>query len=513
MAEFAVGVTVLIVLIIIVISAMSLYAPKTAAKEATPKKTTPRNAPKATAKPDFVLTDEFKEILRVLNQTTDSIFISGKAGTGKSKLLQYFTEKTGKQFVVLAPTGIAALNVKGQTIHSFFRFAGGPIQANTLQPDPARRDLFEHLEMVIIDEVSMVRADLMDGIDWALRVNRNDRATPFGGVQMVLIGDLYQLPPVVVGNELSRFIKNTYGGEYFFNAPVFKNGFHYVRKELTHVFRQPDEAFKQILNRVRENKAGAKDFAVLNARHADAGDGPVADAVYLTTTNNDVKKINKINLEKLAAKEVVYQAVFTGKIEEEYNRAYAKVLAKEMTTTQFEEQLDNKFPADVHLKLKAGAQIMFIKNDGEKRWVNGTVGSVIKLDPEAIWVAVDDKTHRVEREQWNEITYGYDGKTKEIREQTKGTFRQFPLKLAWAMTIHKSQGKTFDRAVIDIGRGAFAHGQTYVALSRCKTLGGIRLTKPIQAADVIVDPRVSEYYRTAFGNGAPTTTKRKPTAK
>jgi len=513
MAEFAVGVTVLIVLIIIVISVMSLYAPETAAKRDTPKKTTPRKAPKAAAKPDFVLTDEFKEILRVLDHTTDSIFISGKAGTGKSQLLQYFTERTRKQFVVLAPTGIAALNVKGQTIHSFFRFAGGPVQANTLQPDPGRRDLFQNLEMVIIDEVSMVRADLMDGIDWALRVNRDDRATPFGGVQVVLIGDLYQLPPVVVGNELSRFIKSTYGGEYFFNAPVFKNGFHYVRKELTHVFRQPDEAFKQILNRVRENKAAPDDFAVLNSRHADAAGGPVADAVYLTTTNQDVKKINKINLEKLAAKECTYRALFTGKIEEEYNRAYAKVRAKEVTAAQFEEQLDNKFPADVHLKLKVGAQIMFIKNDGEKRWVNGTVGSVTKLDPDAIWVAVEGKTHRVEREEWNEITYGYDADAKEIKAQTKGTFRQFPVKLAWAMTIHKSQGKTFERAVIDIGSGAFAHGQTYVALSRCKTLQGISLTTPIRPADIIVDQRVSEYYRTAFGNEAPKTTRRKPTAQ
>ncbi len=454
---------------------------------------------------DFVLTREFKEILHVLNHTTYSIFISGKAGTGKSYLLKYFTERTAKQFVVLAPTGIAALNVKGQTIHSFFRFPGGPVKRSTLQPDLIRRDLFQNLEMIIIDEVSMVRADLMDGIDWALRTNRNNKETPFGGVQMVFIGDLYQLPPVVAGNELSRYIKSNYGGEYFFNAPVFSGGFRYLRKELTHVFRQKDDAFKHLLNRIRENKAGLTDFALLNSRYvANAGD-PVTDAVYLTTTNHNVRKINKSNLEKLTTREYVYRALFTGRIEEAYNRLYAKLQAGEITEEQFEEQMDHKFPADVHLKLRLGAQVMFIKNDPSKRWVNGTVGRLVKLGDDAVRAKIEGKTYQVEREQWNEITYEYDAQTKEIKEQTKGTFKQFPLKLAWAMTIHKSQGKTFERAVIDMGSGAFAHGQTYVALSRCRSLQGIRLHKQISPADVIVDRRVAEYYRAAFGNGAPET--------
>jgi ATP-dependent exoDNAse (exonuclease V) alpha subunit len=449
---------------------------------------------------DVVLTDEFKEILHILNHTAYSIFISGKAGTGKSHLLQYFTERTSKQFVVLAPTGIAALNVKGQTIHSFFRFPGGVIHSNSLQPDLARRDLFQNLEMVIIDEVSMVRADLMDGIDWALRTNRNRKDVPFGGVQMVFIGDLYQLPPVVAGNELSQFIKSTYGGEYFFNAPVFRTGFNYFRKELTHVFRQKDDAFKLMLGRIRENKAGSRDFALLNTRHVGVAGDQVTDAVYLTTTNNNVRKINQSNLAQLTTREFVYPAAFTGKIEADYNRLYAKLLAKEMTEAQFEEQMDGKLPADVHLKLKLGAQIMFIKNDPLRRWVNGTVGRLVKLDADAIWARVDGKTYQVEREQWSEITYAYDAQTKTIKEQTKGTFRQFPVKLAWAMTIHKSQGKTFDRAVIDMGSGAFAHGQTYVALSRCRTLEGIRLNRQIGPADIIVDQRVAEYYRTAFAN-------------
>ncbi|MBD0260121.1 MAG: AAA family ATPase [Cytophagales bacterium] len=449
---------------------------------------------------DAVLTGEFKEILRILNSTPHSIFISGKAGTGKSYLLQYFTERTAKQFVVLAPTGIAALNVKGQTIHSFFRFPGGIIHADALQPDPARRDLFQNLEMVIIDEVSMVRADLMDGIDQALRTNRNRKEIPFGGVQMVFIGDLYQLPPVVAGNELSQFIQTHYGGEYFFNAPVFRAGFQYIRKELTHVFRQQDDAFRLTLGRIRENKAGTRDFALLNSRYVGHAGGPVADAVYLTTTNSNVRKINQTNLAQLSTPECVYRAAFTGKIEAEYDRLYARLLAQEITQAQFEEQLDGKLPADVHLKLKLGAQVMFIKNDPLKRWVNGTVGKLVKLDEDAIRVRVDGKTYPVEREQWSEITYEYDPKTKSIKEQTKGTFRQFPLKLAWAMTIHKSQGKTFDRAVIDMGSGAFAHGQTYVALSRCRTLEGIRLNRQIGPADIIVDQRVAEYYRAAFGN-------------
>jgi hypothetical protein len=232
---------------------------------------------------------------------------------------------------VLAPTGIAALNVKGQTIHSFFRFPGGLIHAKTLQPDVARSDLFQNLEMVIIDEVSMVRADLMDGIDWALRTNRNRQEIPFGGVQMVFIGDLYQLPPVVAGNELSQFIKTHYGGEYFFNAPVFKTGFNYIRKELTHVFRQQDDAFKRTLGRIRENKAGSRDFALLNSRHVGNAGDQVTDAVYLTTTNSNVRKINQSNLAQLTTREFVYPAAFTGKIEADYNRLYAKLLAKEMT--------------------------------------------------------------------------------------------------------------------------------------------------------------------------------------
>lgn len=470
-------------------------------REEKTRKEQPRTAATGEAETGgVVLTDEFKEILRILNRTTHSIFISGKAGTGKSHLLQYFTERTQKQFVVLAPTGIAALNVKGQTIHSFFRFPGGLIHSQTLQPDAARSDLFQNLEMVIIDEVSMVRADLMDGIDWALRTNRNRKDVPFGGVQMVFIGDLYQLPPVVAGNELSQFIKTHYGGEYFFNAPVFGTGFHYIRKELTHVFRQQDDAFKRVLGRIRENKAGSRDFALLNARHVGNAGGPVTDAVYLTTTNGNVRKINQSNLAQLTTPEFVYPAVFTGKIEADYNRLHAKLLAKEITEAQFEEQLDGKLPADVHLKLKLGAQVMFIKNDPLKRWVNGTVGKLVKLDEHTIRVRVDGKTYPVEREQWSEITYAYDAQTKAITAQTKGTFRQFPVKLAWAMTIHKSQGKTFDRAVIDMGSGAFAHGQTYVALSRCRTLEGIRLNRQISPADVIVDHRVAEYYRTAFGN-------------
>jgi ATP-dependent exoDNAse (exonuclease V) alpha subunit len=228
--------------------------------------------------------------------------------------------------------------------------------------------------------------------------------------------------------------------------------------------------------------------------------GPVADAVYLTTTNSNVRKINQSNLAQLTTPEFVYRAVCTGKIEAEYNRLYARLQAKEITEAQFEEQLDGKLPADVHLKLKLGAQVMFIKNDPLKRWVNGTVGKLVKLDQDTIRVRVDGKTYPVEREQWSEITYEYNAQTKAIKEQTKGTFKQFPVKLAWAMTIHKSQGKTFDRAVIDMGSGAFAHGQTYVALSRCRTLEGLRLNRRIGPADVIVDQRVAEYYRAAFGN-------------
>lgn len=441
----------------------------------------------------FVLTDEFKEILRILNETNESVFISGKAGTGKSSLLQYFTRHTDKKYVILAPTGIAAMNVKGQTVHSFFKLPPRLIQAAQLKPEYSKNALYENIDMVIIDEVSMVSANLMEAVDMALRVNRNRLTEPFGGVQMVFIGDLFQLPPVVK-NDLQEYFAVTYGGIYFFDSPVFKTDFTYHRKELTHVFRQKDEKFKKVLNRIRVNEARFEDFVLLNAQHRDnVGDNN--SSVFLTTTNRNVKKINKENLENLPAKEFVFEAVLTGKLQDEFERLKEQLNSKKISETEFEDEIEMRFPTNVFLKLKVGAQVMLIKNDSLKRWVNGTVGIISRLTNREIWVEIDGHSYKMEQETWEEISYQYDAKRKEIKENILGKFTQFPIKLAWAMTIHKSQGKTFDKVVIDIGTGAFSHGQTYVALSRCKTLEGIVLNKEIRPTDVIVDDRVIAYYK------------------
>ncbi len=441
----------------------------------------------------FTVTDEFKDILHLLNNTSESIFISGKAGTGKSTLLQYFTARTTKKYVILAPTGVAAMNVKGQTVHSFFRLPPRLIQPHTLKPEYAKNALYENLDMVIIDEVSMISANLMDAIDQSLRINRNRPDEPFGGLQMVFIGDLFQLPPVVK-TDLQEYFKATYGGNYFFDSPVFKTDFFYHRKELTHVFRQKDERFKQVLNRIRENNASFKDFVLLNSRHRNnVGDNN--SSVFLTTTNRNVKKINKENLANLPTKEFSYEAALTGKINEEFEQLKNRLAEKKISEQEFEDEIEMRFPTNVFLKLKVGAQVMMIKNDSLKRWVNGTVGHISKLTETAIWVEIGANVYQLERESWEEISYRYDARSKEIRENILGTFTQFPVKLAWAMTIHKSQGKTFDKVVIDLGSGAFSHGQTYVALSRCRTLEGIVLNKEIRPSDIIVDERVIAYYQ------------------
>lgn len=429
---------------------------------------------------DFELTDEFKEILEILNNTRDSIFITGKAGTGKSSLLRHFVSKTKKKHIILAPTGIAALNVSGQTIHSFFRFPPALINVDQITPDYLRAELFKNIDMIIIDEVSMVRADLMDGIDVALRKNRNRLNEPFGGVQMVFIGDLFQLPPVVTSSDRSR-IQNAYASEYFFDANVFKI-FRYHFKELTKIFRQSESQtrFKELLNNIRVNAATFEDMSLLNSRHIHNA-GPADDAVFLTSRRAIAKSINNEKLSKLVNQEFEFTGTLSGK--------YSKII------DQPEERWDDVLPAPLKLKLKKGAQIMMLKNDPGKRWANGTVGKVCKITKDELWVSIDAREFNVEKETWKEVDFVLNKETKEIEARTTGSFTQYPVQLSFAMTIHKSQGKTFDKIVIDIGTGAFAHGQVYVALSRCTTLEGITLNNAINDRDIIVDPRVVEFYK------------------
>lgn len=431
--------------------------------------------------PQFVLTEEFKVVLNLLKNTNESIFITGKAGTGKSSLLKYYVKNSNKKLVILAPTGIAALNVTGQTIHSFFRFPPSIINPNQIQPDFVRAELFKNLQMVIIDEISMVRADLMDAVDMALRKNRNRLDESFGGVQMVFIGDLFQLPPVLVDKDRDYILK-VYGGQYFFDAPVFKT-FKYHFKELKTIFRQSNEQpeFKTMLNSIRNNEAKFNDMALLNSRHKDNA-GEQESSIFLTTRKNIARNINNDELENLPGEKFTYNGLLSGK--------YLKL--KE----EAEEKLEDKLPAPYKLELKKGAQIMMLKNDGGKRWVNGSIGKIDKLETNSIVINIGGNKYKIERENWNEVEYFLNKETKEIEERMIAGFCQFPLQLSYAMTIHKSQGKTFDKITVDVGTGAFAHGQVYVALSRCRTLEGIVLNNPIRNKDIIVDSRVIEFYRT-----------------
>lgn len=427
----------------------------------------------------FVLTNEFKGIIEILTSTNDSIFITGKAGTGKSTLLKHFIRTTKKNCVVLAPTGIAALNIGGQTIHSFFRFPPAIIKEKNIEPDYVRSDLFKSLQMVIIDEVSMVRSDLMHGVDVALRRNRNKPDEPFGGVQMVFIGDLFQLPPVLQEKDRNKIL-SSYSGQYFFDAPIFKD-FKYHFKELTIVFRQSTEqiAFKNLLNNIRKNNIAFDDMTLLNSRHME-NTGPQENSIFLTARRNTARRINNEELLKLNGKEISFLGVLSGKYEK----------LRELD----EEQLENRLPAPYRLRLKKNAQIMMTRNDPDKRWVNGSIGRVFKIDEGTITVQINGKNFDVAKESWKEVEFILNKDTNEIEERTLAEFRQYPVMLSYAMTIHKSQGKTFERITIDIGAGAFAHGQIYVALSRCKTLEGVVLNNPIGKKDIIVDPRVAEYY-------------------
>ncbi len=455
--EYIIGITIIIVVIYFIINS------------------------KKAEESQFILTDEFKDILEILQNTNESLFITGKAGTGKSSLLKHFIKNTNKKLVILAPTGIAALNVGGQTIHSFFRFPPSIITENQIQRDYVRAELFKNLQMVIIDEVSMVRADLMNGIDISLRKNRNRLNEPFGGVQMVFIGDLFQLPPVVMDKDKDYFI-NMFGGEYFFDASVFKT-YKYHFKELSTIFRQSNEQpkFKTMLNNIRNNEVQFEDMALLNSRHKNNA-GEQDNSIFLTTRRNIARNINKNKLENLEGEKFTYLGTLLGK--------YLKLKEEE------EDKLEDKLPAPYKLELKKNAQIMMLKNDSGKRWVNGSIGKVEKLEKDAIIINIEGNKYKIEKENWNEVEYILNTETKKIEEQIIPGFSQFPLQLSYAMTIHKSQGKTFDKITVDVGAGAFAHGQIYVALSRCRTLEGIILNNPIKNNDIIVDPRVVEFYKT-----------------
>lgn len=422
----------------------------------------------------LTLSDEFKAVLEQLENTRDNIFITGRAGTGKSTLLQLFRNTTRKTCAVLAPTGIAALNVKGQTIHSFFGFPPKMINRNDIQRRKNWR-MYRKIDLIVIDEISMVRADMIDNIDIFLRINR-DINEPFGGVQMVFFGDLFQLPPVIASDFEKQHFRSYYESPYFFSSDIIaKEDWPFFMIELHQVFRQEERKFINLLDNIRLNYFEYDDMVEINERHVEL---PEDSDFYITLTsrNKTADEINNRAINKLTTEPFSYAANVTG---------------------SFNNRL---FPTDPVLKLKVGAQVMFLKNDTEKRFVNGTIGIVKELGADKISVQVldgyeDRKSFELEKWEWEIIRYGNDAENpRKIKTDIVGTFKQYPIKLAWAITIHKSQGKTFEKVIIDLGPGAFEYGQTYVALSRCKTFDGIVLKNPIKPRDIMVDERVRDFY-------------------
>ena len=412
-----------------------------------------------------------------LEHTRHNYFVTGKAGTGKSVLLSYFTTHTAKKIAVLSPTGVAALNVAGQTIHSFFQLELGIQDCQNVEKVTDLKDkqakIMRGLDALVIDEISMVSADVMDMIDAKLRFARGVNA-PFGGVQMIVFGDLFQLPPVAPKGDGLTFLLNRYQSIYFFDSHVVgESPFEII--ELNQVYRQTDPIFIEILNRIRR---GEVDWSLIRDINANCAiEPPDDDFVTLASVNATADSINSMRLAALAAPEYHYDARLTG----------------EMTSREF--------PAAEVLKLREGAHVMMIKNDRldpdahktKQRWVNGTLGVVSRLTDDSVWVRVGKKQYEVDLEEWEKFRYYYDAKTGLFDKESIATFTQYPIKLAYAITIHKSQGQTYDAVRVDMGRGAFATGQTYVALSRCRSLEKLYLAHPLRLSDIRVDRRVVEW--------------------
>ena len=424
--------------------------------------------------PVIELNEQFKRALDIMEHTEKSIFITGRAGTGKSTLLDYFRRNTSKKVAVLAPTGVAALNVKGQTIHSFFKFKPN-ITLNLVKRLRAAEEegtLYQKLDAIVIDEVSMVRADLLDCVDKFLRLNGPDIDRPFGGLQMIFIGDLYQLPPVVTGIEKAGF-KLLYPTPYFYSAAVFQN-FEMEFLELEKIYRQHDPTFINLLNSIRNRSVTPEGLELLNRRLDPEFTPPSGDFyIYLTTTNELAAGVNSLQIKKLRGKMHTYIGVREGDFSDEY------------------------LPTAVELSVKKGAQIMMLNNDSDGRWVNGTIGEIVGFEKDSdggdtlIAEVAGGEEVEIAPFTWEIYRFSLDGSA--LKSEIVGTFTQFPLMLAWAITIHKSQGKTFDKVIIDIGRGTFAHGQMYVALSRCTTLEGIVLKRPIMKKHIWTDFQVVDF--------------------
>lgn len=417
------------------------------------------------------LSEEQEKLYNIMEYSMDNMVITGKAGTGKSELLKTFKNHTTKQVIVLAPTAISALNVGGQTIHSFFRFDFGIQDGDKINNEWYKhtRDELKVVDTIIIDEAAMVRPDLFEAMDKVCSMARKSDC-PFGGIQILCFTDFYQLPPVITDKEVARCIKDIYGGIFFFNTLAFKLG-GFTIYELDHVFRQKDFDFIDTLNQIR---VGINSPEILNKINRNIVASEVDGTITLTATKRASDIINKTKLDEINEKEYIYTSDVKGNIDK------------------------GSFPTDFELHLKKGAHVMMVANDKKKRWVNGTLGVITELYPESIKVKIDDMEYLLERYSWEKYKYKYDVSNKKIIQDIDGEFVQFPLKLAWAMTIHKSQSKSFKSVLIDLGEsGAFETGMTYVALSRCTSLEKLYLKRAVKPADIKINLEVIEFMKNA----------------
>ncbi len=418
---------------------------------------------------DVTPTHDYIAAVRHVQAGRGHLFVTGRAGTGKSTLLRALKDIVADEMVVVAPTGLAAVNVGGQTIHSFFGLPPRLVRAEDIRRSRNGR-IMRKIKFLVIDEVSMVRSDLMWAIDQSLRINRGKPREPFGGVRLIMFGDLHQLPPVVQEHEVADHLDETFGGPFFFSIPALMEGDGTALLELGQVFRQSDGPLLEVLNKVREGSVGDDDLTILNDRVHPIRTLAEGEAfVILTPTNAAAQRINLAYLEALPGTIRTYSAGVTG----DFN-----------PTAQ---------PTDQSLTLKVGAKVIMLRNDSDRRWVNGTIARISRLEEKRVFIEVNGTEYEVEPASWENRRYAYDQAEQKIVETVAGTFTQFPVRLAWAMTIHKSQGMTLDNVYLDLGRGTFAHGQAYVALSRCRTLEGLTLARPLQRRDIIFDASAMKY--------------------